>query len=203
MEYANHVIKTHCTGKRPALWYNPPEFWRQSGKLNPIEMLRPRVLCWLPYKQFPCAGKKPPCPKCDRTGDNIQPKSYSRRRITTLTGFYLLICRQFRCVNCPHSTASSRSTYFLTTNDTVLASLPPLIRRYFPCVLTRKAGVDRTVVHLLFSELPSARVAGILQTLHHATHMNKLVSNALFRFVLSSTVGNINLPSDLAYLRSP
>ena len=110
---------------------------------------RRRVCIWHPELFFPKLCPVLTCPDCrgplTKRGWNKQ----GPRLVTGLGEEYFVLCRQHSCTNCKKT--------FLGYSQKLLNQLPFVIKNAFPCMIFRKAALDKALVAMLKRQITSGQ----------------------------------------------
>ncbi|KAI3630079.1 hypothetical protein MIR68_011514 [Amoeboaphelidium protococcarum] len=145
---------------------------RNSNSINdglqvkPNDFYYPRVFVFVPDVMFP--HLKIPCPNPSCQSGSVVPKGfpdYLRRIVDLEDCYYIATCR-YQCKDC--------NTHFVPTSADVLRQFPLEVQFAFPCLLSKRSGIDLKIVKMLNifidQSMGPQAVADYLKELHSLKH---------------------------------
>ncbi|KAI3649998.1 hypothetical protein MP228_005630 [Amoeboaphelidium protococcarum] len=135
-------------------------------QVNPNDFYYPRVFVFVPDAMFP--HLKIPCPNPSCSSASVVPKGfpeYMRRIVDVEDCYYIATCR-YQCKDC--------NTHFVPTSADVLRQFPLEVQFAFPCLLSKRSGIDLKIVKMLNifidQSMGPQAVADYLKELHSLKH---------------------------------
>ena len=157
------------------------------------------VIVWLPDIQF---NEKPPCPCCKSSlsiGVHGYEKKTFARRIIGMNSNYFILSRRYICHDCKDT--PGRQSTFHGYNPKSMERLPRCIALHFPAFLTRKLGMDKSLIDLMRPSMDSGMkinaFQGMIAELHAKEHLRLAILHEW------EGVGKIQCDQKLKELFSP